>query len=464
VDGEDDATSFEQVTMMNRTRWTPALQQRMRSWLMLGLATLAILQLAIWSVVLSGEGPDLYVRHHTDFLHILTGALIVREGHGTQLYDLAQQQMAQNAILAPYLVLDPGMILPYNHPPFEAILLAPLLTLPYPLLFALDDLFALAAIGVSLWLLVRTLPLPATARTLLIAAVLSYHPFHIALWSGQTSPLLLLGAVGVYVAMKRRSEVWVAVALLPLTLKPQVLPPILLLLLLTRYWRSIALWIGILCTGSVAAMPILGAGWPLQYLRFVSEAAQLGERAYTDATHMPTVRGVFANLAGERFQYLVSPLALALAGAGLVLIVGIWVRSRGMLKITPPGVHGAFDYLWGATTLIAIATAIHLGPHDLVLLLLPVWIGVAALLAQQPERASYARLAYGALVGLYGIPLLMLFSPRAIVLIIVPVLTLTGIFARWTLRANVSLDTPVAWQQEQDTRERRTVVNTLQRL
>ncbi len=58
----------------------------------------------------------------------------------------------------------------------------------------------------------------------------------------------------------------------------------------------------------------------------------------------------------------------------------------------------------------------------------------------------------------------MLFSPRAIVLIIVPVLTLTGIFARWTLRANASLDTPVAWQQEQDTRERRTVVNTLQRL
>lgn len=436
---------------MNLTRWTSMLRQRIYSWLMLGFVTLAIVHLAIWTIILLGEGPNLYVRHHTDFLHILTGALIVREGHGTQLYELEQQRTAQNAILAPYLSLEPGMILPYNHPPFEAILIAPLLKLPYPVLFALWDLLALATVGASMWLLLRALPLSAPARALMIAAVLSYHPFHIALWSGQTSPLLLLGAVGVYVAMKQRSEIWVAVALLPLTLKPQILPPLLLFLMLLQYWRSIALWLGILGIGSIAVMPILGLGWPIQYLHFVSEASQLGELAYTDASHMPTLRGVFANLASERFQYLVMPLALMCVGVGLVLIGILWFRSRGTLRPTPPGVYGAFDCLWGATVLIATVTAIHLGPHDLLLLLPPVWIGVATLFATRPEYALYPRLIYGALIGLYSIPLLMLFSPRTVVLLLIPALALIGSLARSTLHAATNPDGFVVWQGGQRT-------------
>lgn len=439
--------------IVNLTRWTSVIRQRIHSWLILGFVTLTVVHLAIWAIILLEEGPSLYVRHHTDFLHILTGALIVHEGHGAQLYELEQQRTAQNAILAPYLSLEPGMILPYNHPPFEAILVAPLLKLPYPVLFALWDLLALAAVGVSMWLLLRVLPLSAPARALMIAAVLSYHPLHIALWSGQTSPLLLLGAVGVYVAMKQRSEIWVAVALLPLTLKPQILPPLLLFLILLQYWRSLALWLGILGLGSIAAMPILGFGWPIQYLHFVSEASQLGELAYTDASHMPTLRGVLANLASERLQYLVMPLALTCAGVGLVLIGVLWFRSRSTLRPTPPGVYGTFDCLWGATVLIATVTAIHLGPHDLLLLLPSVWIGVATLFATRSEHVLYPRLVYGALIGLYSIPLLMLFSPRAVVLLLIPALALIKSLARSILHAAKNPDKFVVWQGGQSTQE-----------
>lgn len=436
--------------MMNFVRLAPALRQRLFSWVVLGFVTLAIMQLAIWATMLYGEGPNLYVRHHTDFLHILTGALIVREGHGAQLYDLEQQRAAQNAILAPYLSLEPGMLLPYNHPPFEAILITPLLVLPFSVLFAMWDLLALLAIGFSLWLLLRTFPLPVPARVLLIAAVVSYHPIHIALWSGQTSPLLLLGAVGVYAAMKRRSELWVAVSLLPLTLKPQVLPPLLLLLIFMRFWRSIVLWIGILCAGSIAAMPLLGATWPLHYLRFVAEASQLGERAYTDASHMPTLRGVLANLAVERLQSLVMPGALLCAGVGLALIVGLWFRARATLHVTPPEILGTFDYLWGTTLLLAILTAIHLGPHDLLLLLPPVWLCVATLLTARPEPTPSTRLAHGALLGLYGVPLLMLASPRAVVLLVIPALILTVVFIRWTVSAVVISAAPIMWPLQQE--------------
>src|SRR5207247_1272300 len=101
------------------------------------------------------------------------------------------QRAAQNRILAPYMTLEPDRILPHNHPPFEALLLAPLMHLPYALLYALWVLLAALAVGASLWLLASALPVPAPARWALIVVACSFNPLHRALWSGQTSPLVL---------------------------------------------------------------------------------------------------------------------------------------------------------------------------------------------------------------------------------------------------------------------------------
>ena len=114
-------------------------------------------------------GPDGYIRGNADrgpvdFISTLTGALVIRDGDGPNLYDVNLQTNAQNRILATYApALDKDHILPYNHLPFEALFIAPFMNLPYPIVFALWTLICGIAIGMSLGLLDGALPVARLA-------------------------------------------------------------------------------------------------------------------------------------------------------------------------------------------------------------------------------------------------------------------------------------------------------------
>jgi hypothetical protein len=63
-----------------------------------------------------------------DFSAFYMGGKIVASGNGGNLYDLATQARVEGA----YTVRsDSASFLPYNHAPFEAVLLAPLAVFPY---------------------------------------------------------------------------------------------------------------------------------------------------------------------------------------------------------------------------------------------------------------------------------------------------------------------------------------------
>src|ERR1044072_7048258 len=138
---------------------------------------LLVIYLAGWFAALQGyNGLDHIVRW-TDFKSTLTGALVISEGNGPLLYDLPAQHAAQNRILAPYIEPIPiESILPYNHIPFEALLIAPLMSLPYSVTFLLWTLLMAVAVGLSLWVMHHALPMPPAVLPVMALAGISYQP------------------------------------------------------------------------------------------------------------------------------------------------------------------------------------------------------------------------------------------------------------------------------------------------
>ena len=178
-------------------------------------------------------GPEGYIRGTAqrgpvDFISTLTGALVIRDGDANNLYNLDVQRDAQNAIFAGYRPpLSTAEILPYNHMPFEALLIAPFMNLPYPIVFALWTLLCGIAIGMSLGLW-RCSAGGTTCRMGAQHGGMLYLPLIRGLMLGQNSALVLLGMCALYVSIKRGRYGWAGAALVLVSLKPQILPAVLL--------------------------------------------------------------------------------------------------------------------------------------------------------------------------------------------------------------------------------------------
>ncbi len=183
-----------------------------------GLLFLAQLALGYAGIV-TGGGIERYIRERADFRAVLTGGLTIHEGRGHLLYDEASKRTVQQRVLAPYFLDNLDAVLPNSHPPFESLFAAPLMGLPYAVPFALWTALEVAALGVSLWLLAGAAPVNVPTRWLLFAGALAYHPFHLVLWTGQSSPLVLLGFCGLYAALQRRQGWWAGAGLALILLK-----------------------------------------------------------------------------------------------------------------------------------------------------------------------------------------------------------------------------------------------------
>ncbi|MEO5953357.1 MAG: glycosyltransferase family 87 protein, partial [Chloroflexia bacterium] len=336
-------------------------------------------------------GPDGYIRGNADrgpvdFISTLTGALVIKDGNGSRLYDVDLQTNAQNRIFASYRpALDKDHILPYNHLPFEALLITPFMNLPYPIVFALWTLICGIAIGMSLGLLDGALPVARPVGWVLSMAACAYMPLIRGLMQGQNSPLILLGLCGVYVALKRGQPEWAGAALVLLALKPQVLPVILLLLVLQKQWKTLAVFTGILTGLSVLAMPFLGFDWPLKYAQLLIGVAGWGNTGAIDPSIMHNWRGFLTNLLGPN-SGLVSPLFAILSLATALMVAYVWWRTS--VKKQEMGSRSTeyavaqsdeeynpnFDLVWALAGFAAVLTALHLNPHDLTLLVFPAWI------------------------------------------------------------------------------------------
>jgi hypothetical protein len=350
-------------------------QRLLRKLALLAPLALLLLYFAEGAQEVAAVGGLEGMARRADYMSTLTGALVIREGHGSSLYNLEVQRDAQNEVLGSYGHVDLGSMLPYNHLPFEALLIAPLIGLPYLLIFGLWTLLMALAVWLSLRTMQSALPVPAAALGIVVLAALSYQPLFRSFMLGQNSPLVLLGLCGTYAALKRDREDLAGAALLLVALKPQILPIVLLALLLRHHWRALGVFLALLAGLCAAAMLVLGPAWPMDYARLLLGVANWRDTGAIDPAIMHNWRGFATDLANWWAPALVTPLFLILTLASVGLLIYFGLNSNPKSKIgVPSGPPKSDDLFWALTGILAVVTSIHLNPHDLALLIFPAWI------------------------------------------------------------------------------------------
>jgi hypothetical protein len=335
---------------------------------------------------------------YSDFTIFYTAGTIMRHGLGHHLYDPVVQYRVQHSF-APQVKIRYAP-LPYNHPPFEALLFVPLSLLDYPTAYVVWDVINVATLAFLFFLLRRQIPLLETGSLFLwLAVCLAFFPIYGCLLQGQDSILLLLLCVLGFRALNRNAEFlagcWFALG----TFKFQFMIPLVLLLL---FWKRRRVGAGFAAASFV--LVVLSAalvGWDglLRYPNYVLQLARqpgLGEVA---PALMPNLRGL---IEGWSLNVSSSVLnVLVIAGSLVFLITAGW-KGRAL-----PSPH--FNLQFSLGLLVAVLIAWHTNAHDLSLLILPIVLLAdysRSLLADAPQRKR-----------VLVIPLLpILFSPLWLVL------------------------------------------------
>ena len=277
---------------------------------------------------------------NSDWPAFATGArLIVSDP--SHLYDLKVQRQAESDVTGGRVLVTLGIggILPFLAPAWVALLAAPFEVFGTDIGGRLWILFGLACVGAGLYLSTR--PRPPTAFLPAFASV----PTALMMLNAQLDGIVALG-IGAAIALWSRP--YLAGASLGLTLvKPQLVLPLALALLLARRWRVLAGWaaVGLLL---VAATLVLSPHWLFDWLGQTRSTIQAGAREI----NLPHF-AIFLPSAARTYGLV----ALTLIGVGSALVLA--ARRRNDLNA-------------GAAILVigGVVASPHALPSDLVLVAL----------------------------------------------------------------------------------------------
>ncbi|MBZ5598045.1 MAG: DUF2029 domain-containing protein [Acidobacteriia bacterium] len=334
---------------------------------------------------------------YPDFTIFYAAGKMVRQGMASRLYDRALQFRIQQEF-APRVEIRQGA-LPYNHPPFEALLFAPFTWLPYFAAYLLWDLVNVLILAALPFLLRPHLPLAGRARgAFWILLSLAFFPVFIVLLQGQDSILLLLLLTLSFVALKKNAAFlagcWLGLGLF----RFHLVLPLLLILLLHKKWRTI--FGCTLVAGALGLLSLAVVGWKqaMAYPAWVwnAEKAMGQETALVSA--MPNLRGLVESVGLAQVSKVGANLAIAILAMALLLFASVKWKAAGSGAV--------FDLGFSLAVVTTVLVSYHVLPHDLCLLLLPV-----LLVANRfPELTpSWKRLAVlGPMVVLFFTPADML--------------------------------------------------------
>lgn len=352
-----------------------------------GAAGAGIGSLVFWAVswfsFIRGNlrGPDFFNFYAAAWLYVNRGAQAV--------YDLPAQRTVELQITGE----DPSrfILLPYFHPPYYTLLIAPLADLDYRQAY-----YVMAAINVVLLvgliaLLVRT-SVAIHGRAWLVAAPLiaGFFPIFVTVLQGQSDLVVLLPLAGAYAAWARGRLGWAgALSALALT-KPQLLLLIPVLFLARRAWRALASFAAVLVGLGVVSLAGFGFGPVLTYLNVVGVWAVTGR--------LPSTAGmVFSDPA----VYSLRNLLEAIPGGGKVvgLLILLLLLAFVALSLSWRPDKPRLDFA------LAIAASLVLSPHqnvhDLALLAIPGFavadLALAGVLRWPHAAAAVLFFAYAAI-------------------------------------------------------------------
>ncbi len=372
---------------------------------------------------------------YPDFTIFYTAGKCVYEGRGRQLYDL-ETQLALQRDFAPE-VKHRENALPFNHPPFEALLFVPLARLPYLTAYLVWAVFNIALMA-GFWTLLR--PRLPSLNNLLpglpLLAMFAFFPVSLALLQGQDSILVLFLYSLAFSALATR-RAFVAGACLALALfKFQLVLPLVVVLLIRRQWKALAGFSFMAFGLLLVSAAVVGWDGVRAYPEFVLRLNRSPAQAGIDPRNMPNLRGlVTGSLHASGMPAMV--LIIALSIALVALVVRCWRIQPGQ------------KFELGFSLCLAVTTIVsyHLFVHDLSLLMLPILLLAEQLLAGQivgrARRILGVSLAVLFLTPIYAI---LQFGLREMNLMVFVVIMLAAgaAIALNSNSASASVDNPAA--------------------
>jgi GT2 family glycosyltransferase len=295
-----------------------------------------------------------------DFFNFYAAAKLYLTGGGAAVYDIALQRQAELQITG----ADPSrfIVLPYFHPPYYTLLIAPLAYLDYRHAYYAMAAFNVLLAGALIVILVRSsLRVRGRGGWLVATAMIAgFFPLFVTVLQGQSDLVVLVPLAGAYAAWAR-GRYGAAGALSALALaKPQLLLLIPVLFLARRAWRALVAFAAVLAGLGLISVAFFGIGPVITYLTSVGTWAITGrlpntdQLVYTDPA-VYSLRNILEAVpgGGKVVAFVVLVLLLALVALSLS-----WRPDKPRLDFA-----------------LAIAASLVLSPHqnvhDLALLVIP---------------------------------------------------------------------------------------------
>ena len=341
-----------------------------------------------------------------DFSIFYTAGEILRSGRGYELYDDTVQEAVQRSF-APMSLQKRGSFIPFNHPPFEALVFLPFARLPY-----LGAYFVWLAInlGLTFTMLVflrgNFAALGSAPFYLWMLAAFAFFPLFFALLQGQDSVFVLFCYAMAFVAFRHGAEsregAWVGLSLCKFHL---VLPFVFPLLLLRRK-KFLA---GFLLVAVILALLGLAAvGWrgSSSYPAYVLG----GEKNQTHAWKIAigpaaNVRGIVESLCPPTEPRVRVSLILLVY---LMLLASLTyaVRKSFLMSAVHP------ELVFALSLIAAVLLSFHTYTYDLSMLFVAVLIVLEFLLSNEMFNGWSKRTLYACIGILFCSPVYMWLTLR----------------------------------------------------
>lgn len=329
-----------------------------------------------------------------DFTAYFTGAMMVREGHASQLYDFALQAEVQREMLGERSFY--GGLLPFISPPHVALLLLPLAVLPLPAAFAVWTVGGLLGL---MWL-VRLLYHATRAwapvhRWLLVSVVVALPAVMRTLLQGTSSIWACIGLLLVLRALRSPDDAAAAGGWALGSIRPQAFVPAGLFALLQRRWRLVIVALAVALVVFGVASAVCGVHIWADFLANTSWVGRMVDEYGVYPEEMINFRGTLTRYLGEQRSAVITAVSRYGFLLSVVVMVALWLRP---LKPGAPQ--------WGRRLALGLAVghyfSMHLNPHDGLLLALPL-----LLLAADPQIGAPSRPALVLGIGLLPLALLV---------------------------------------------------------
>lgn len=284
----------------------------------------------------------------------------------------------------------------YHYPPLFTIITAPLAAIDYRVARVIWFSIYLAALVLSIWLIMKglNLKIPLKFASLAILLVVIFPPFYNGFMEGQVGPVLLALMVGAWYLYRRGYRTW-AGALLAVASLIKLTPGLLVAyFLLRRDWK--------VCAGAIAT----GLGLIAATMLFISPARQWSYIASilpTERDFLPfplnfSITGIFSRFFTENMfvdPIIVNPLLTSSAILALSALV-LGISSRYCYRSPCDAMSFDLQYSLVIMTLLLVAPLTWI--HHMVFLYLPLSVYLKWFFEAQPKPRGEMRLLLVALL------------------------------------------------------------------